>query len=232
MSLKIYEAYRVRAADPYELLWTIKQRGQDEFVKRILNLYLDVIEGRAEEEFERRERVDEEFQKWTMQQQEKAQQPGNIYRRFSEWEKQAPASLLKPICKLAVKTSKVRAEISSTIEGPLSLFEFQSWLRMKYLGQMVRPERNEWNFDARVNVRVGKTSYGPEFYLIPYCDRINLVGNFLDFMQTMEKLEEFCYWNNADEPDNVTAEEWNERGKVWKALLSLDTTKTTFSHWT
>jgi hypothetical protein len=36
------------------------------------------------------------------------------------------------------------------------------------------------------------------------------------------KVEDYCYWNNTDEPENVTRRQWNERGKTWEKVCLAD----------
>lgn len=35
-------------------------------------------------------------------------------------------------------------------------------------------------------------------------------------------VEDYCYWNNADEPNHITYEEFENRGKQWDAVGALD----------
>lgn len=222
MSTKIYEAYRIVDVDsPYDLLWSIKKRGQAELVRRFKTLYDDVMNGHSQKEFERRARVDEAFARWVLTQ---GADPSKLSAHdavafFLRWEREeAPPELTKPLCKLAVAVEDIRKEISSDRGGPLSIFEFERWVRKKYRDQDMSPHRNEWCFDAFVNVRV----HGGYYYLTPHCDKINLFGNFLDFVASDSRLKDYSYWDNSDSPENVSRQAWKVRGRVWNEILKDD----------
>ena len=40
--------------------------------------------------------------------------------------------------------------------------------------------------------------------------------------ETFPEIEGFPYWNNADAPDDMTEDEWNDRGKAWDEAVDLD----------
>lgn len=41
----------------------------------------------------------------------------------------------------------------------------------------------------------------------------------LDAFEAMDEVESYSYWNNADEPDGVTREQWNERRAAWDRVM-------------
>lgn len=46
-----------------------------------------------------------------------------------------------------------------------------------------------------------------------------------------EKVEDYCYWNNTDEPDGVTRRQWKARGDTWdKVCLDDDWNATRMVH--
>jgi hypothetical protein len=66
--------------------------------------------------------------------------------------------------------------------------------------------------------------YNNEFYARSFCDRVSLiVKNSLDFLEHMEEIEEFCYYNNTDKPDNLSDKEWSNRECIWNNIMSADT---------
>lgn len=40
-----------------------------------------------------------------------------------------------------------------------------------------------------------------------------------DAFEAMDEVEAYSYWNNADEPEGVTSEQWNERGAAWERVM-------------
>jgi hypothetical protein len=66
--------------------------------------------------------------------------------------------------------------------------------------------------------------YNSEFYARSFYDNTSLiVKNSLDFLGDMDKVEEFFYFNNTDKPDNISDEEWINRGEVWDNIMSPET---------
>ncbi len=43
-------------------------------------------------------------------------------------------------------------------------------------------------------------------------------------------VEDYCYWNNTDEPDNVTRRQWQAREKNWDAVCLKDHNATRMVH--
>lgn len=50
---------------------------------------------------------------------------------------------------------------------------------------------------------------------IPYTERKPL----LDAFNTLPEVEAYGYWDNVDQSDDVTDEEWEDRGRVWSTAL-------------
>ena len=42
----------------------------------------------------------------------------------------------------------------------------------------------------------------------------------MDFWESLEGVEYYGYWNNTDMPDDISEEEWDQRGKDWDEALS------------
>lgn len=40
-----------------------------------------------------------------------------------------------------------------------------------------------------------------------------------DYLLTVDGIREYGYWNNSDQPDEVSEQEWEKRGQDWKLLL-------------
>lgn len=59
--------------------------------------------------------------------------------------------------------------------------------------------------------------YNKHFYIIPG------YPTGLKYPKYPEYVEEFFYWNNTDEPDNISYKEFQKRGKLWEKSGALDT---------
>jgi len=53
--------------------------------------------------------------------------------------------------------------------------------------------------------------------LFPICEQKNVI----EAIGTIQGIEEYGYWNNTDQPDEVTDEEWKERGKLWEEACDM-----------
>lgn len=81
-----------------------------------------------------------------------------------------------------------------------------------YRENSTRPERSMYDFNVTVAVRQHKG----RIYIVPYADM--RMKNVLDFLKKDDRLEDFCYWNNTDHPEEVPYEEWERRGKIWNDM--------------
>lgn len=100
-------------------------------------------------------------------------------------------------------------------EGDEWLTQFRlanNFLRKEYRSQQTSMERNPFHFDVSLGIWENKGS----LYIIPYCDMF--MRNVLDFLKKNTRLEDFCYWNNTDEPKGMPRSVWKARGKVWDAI--------------
>ena len=74
---------------------------------------------------------------------------------------------------------------------------------------------SQWSpFDIRVEV--GVWQHKGQLYLIPYAN--GFCRDVMKFLAEHPLLEDFCYWNNTDEPEGMSRREWNKRGRVWDAI--------------
>lgn len=62
-------------------------------------------------------------------------------------------------------------------------------------------------------------------YIIPYGERW-----IYDDFKLPKGVEEYGYWNNTDEPDNVTRRQWQARGKTWEAVCLNNWNATRLTH--
>ena len=98
--------------------------------------------------------------------------------------------------------------------APITAFDVDDWVRLQYREQALRYERDPYSLDVSITLRKHKKRY----YLIPYVEKMSPLGPCLDFLRTDPRLEDFCYWNNTDEPEGVTASKWKARAAVWNVL--------------
>jgi hypothetical protein len=66
--------------------------------------------------------------------------------------------------------------------------------------------------------------YKGQFYARSFCDNVSrIVSGALDFLNDMEGVQEYYYFDNADLPKDISDEEWLERADVWDNIMSKDT---------
>lgn len=98
-------------------------------------------------------------------------------------------------------------------DGNLSYLNISEYIHKQYGKQLASHQRDM--FDLNVSVAIRKLDN--RYYLIPFCS--GFMHENLNFLDKMKELEEYGYWNNTDEPDEVTEEEWAERGENWDKLI-------------
>lgn len=69
---------------------------------------------------------------------------------------------------------------------------------------------NPCEIDASLNVWL----YGDHVYAIGYGECWNQFDRYVP-----PGAEDYCYWNNVDRPDDVSAPAWRQRGKTWDAAF-------------
>lgn len=52
--------------------------------------------------------------------------------------------------------------------------------------------------------------FGTHFYVIP-------IGEFQEY-KVPDFAEDYSYWNNTDQPENISDEEWNSRSETWNSI--------------
>lgn len=84
----------------------------------------------------------------------------------------------------------------------------------------------KWDEQTEVAIEVNEKFYveltlslfpdpdGEYTYVIPFGSQ-DLIEAFLK----LDGVEDFSYWNNSDEPENISPEEWERRGEVWNRIL-------------
>jgi len=85
-------------------------------------------------------------------------------------------------------------------------------IREGYLSQLRSSERDLFDFDVSLTVH----EHAGRLYVIPYCDM--LMKRVLDFLKQDKRLTDFAYWDNTDQPEEVSARAWKERGRIWDKI--------------
>jgi len=104
----------------------------------------------------------------------------------------------------------------------------------RYVAQLSSPERNP----SDLSVSVAFRKHENYVLAIPYADM--LMRRSLDFLEDIPELEDYAYWNNTDQPDHISDEDWASRGRAWDLsqgspvvvleLISRDCTEFFFPH--
>jgi hypothetical protein len=83
-----------------------------------------------------------------------------------------------------------------------------------YLKSQASHLRSPLDFDLSLQIYLYK-NYA---YIIPYAgDGYAWRGNY-PFLENISYLEDFAYWNNTDQPEEITDKEWKTRGKIWNKI--------------
>jgi|GEM_PF-5076103 len=224
MSIKIYEAYRLKKqVDPFPLLWDLKGEGQRRARERLRKIFEDVLEGRSHTAHLQIREQQGLFTAWARENhgEELEKTPSLSLSLYAKWEKEhcppefRVAAGIYPASNEEVLTAARRDAAEGMRPG---IFDVDAWALAKYGEQLARFERNAWALDTCVAAR----RFRDRFYLIPYCDRACLLAGCLEFMQTDGRLEDFSYWNNSDRPEEVTSQDWAWRATVWNELTDHD----------
>ena len=219
MSTKVYDAFRIaKTADPFDLLWDIKRRGQAGVKTRLIPVFTDILDGRSHTAHLRLEQRDVLFKAWVRGTYAgESEEDIDLLRLYSKWVKEhCPPELKIEDGVYAVSNEEVlKAGKRKVAEGAKpGIMDIDAWVHANYGEQLTRYRRDWWALDVAVTMR----RYRNRFYLIPYCDRACLLRGVLDFMKDHERLEEFSYWNNTDPPDDVAPSAWAWRSTVWNDL--------------
>lgn len=98
-------------------------------------------------------------------------------------------------------------------ENP-SLSDIHYALQKKYGEQLNTGIRSEYNLDVCMTIR----RFEGRYYLMAFSDTMAIYGNILKFLEEDDRLDNYEYWNNVDQPDDVTDEDWDERKRCWDEM--------------
>lgn len=225
MSLKMYEAYRILPEhDPYEVLWRIKSQARGIVKEKLTKFYLDIVEGRSAEAARRVVARDELFQKW-LDENPSAEDEGwlGALNRWAKERDPLPEDLQEMPHVYAVSNKEIWDDLLahtklSERKDTVDLTTVNDWVWVMYGQQLTRYQRDHFALDVSLNVWVDNGVY----LIAPYCDRASLVGGALDFLSEMPEITDYAYWDNVDPDEDVSDEEWQERGEVWNRLTDHD----------
>jgi len=97
--------------------------------------------------------------------------------------------------------------------APLSEALQELWDRQR---KIVTTRKRDPQIDMEFKVLV--LPWAGRIYGLVYSER----GEWIDLLREQDWVEDFRYWTNADAPDDMSHEEWDERGCVWGAILEQD----------
>lgn len=85
-----------------------------------------------------------------------------------------------------------------------------------YIKDQKNVNKNSYSYDPnRFEATFGRDERTGRILVITYCENKQL----MDAWHSLPEVSEYGYWNNTDEPENVTSEEWDERGNVWDRVI-------------
>lgn len=113
---------------------------------------------------------------------------------------------------LKIVKQRMRHYYDVIMEQGKTVDETHEIITKLYKEAVVSLENNPFNFDMCIGIH----EYEDYYYLIPYgvvdYDR-------WDFLDNNPQLEEFGYWDNTDKPEEISDGEWEERGRIWYAII-------------
>jgi len=101
-------------------------------------------------------------------------------------------------------------------ESGLSVMEIMS----KFLRNKATEMSKEWRVrDPEHDFTFSLSVYPFDDFtlLFPICEQKNVI----EAVEALQGVEEYGYWNNTDQPDEITDEEWKERGKLWEEACDM-----------
>lgn len=132
--------------------------------------------------------------------------------------KRIAQDLLKDKILLIQSNEKAVAQIAGDLgtgRSTTTIFEIDSWLQQQFKNQINSSRRNSYDFSASAALRF----HGNWVYLIPYNgDGMYKLWDFLKKDPEAWGWQEYGYWNNTDQPDEVSPQEWGRRRKIWRHL--------------
>jgi len=97
----------------------------------------------------------------------------------------------------------------------LALLHLIHLLHEKYREVALKYYRSFYYFGLELAIYLHKGQY----YIIPHSDALNKV---FDFLKEDKDLYKYGYWNNVDEPEDVSDKEWEQRKNDWNEIFDED----------
>lgn len=98
-------------------------------------------------------------------------------------------------------------------EQNVRLILAQKIIRRGYRFSITSPYDSFFNFDVSVSFRQWKN----KIYLIPHCS--SKMRKVLDFLNNDVRLVDYHYQNQTDRLENISAQAWDKRAKVWDGIF-------------
>lgn len=100
------------------------------------------------------------------------------------------------------------------VDSILTWMDASHRLKGLYAEQFSSYTRDWWDLSCHLNAWIHEDFV----YAIPYADM--QLRDFWDFLVDIPEVEDFAYWDNADEPDDVPYEQFKDRGRVWSEIYT------------
>lgn len=128
-----------------------------------------------------------------------------------QW-KQRVQKLLEPLVRQkAVDIAAARTikafDLSGVLHYKQNLSEVLEFSRKKF------PDTDHNKIDLDLSIAV--FPYQGEFYAMYFTKK------WSTFVRSLDEVEDFCYFNNTDKPDELTNAEWDHRRDTWDAIMEI-----------
>lgn len=84
--------------------------------------------------------------------------------------------------------------------------------------EILHQGKRDRQLDIEVSITLLPTETPGEFLVFPIADN----SQMMEKLGELPGLVEYAYWNNTDQPDGITDEEWDARGRAWDKALGDD----------
>lgn len=119
------------------------------------------------------------------------------------------AFLLAGMCTETIDRNAINAERNAG-KNPFREARMEVRTRQKeILGSGHRDPEVDFDFEIAI------LPYDGHVYGMVFSERSRWVGRWME----LEDVEDYSYWDNTDRPDEISAEDWKARDRVWDGIL-------------
>lgn len=103
-----------------------------------------------------------------------------------------------------------------TLPDKLTPLTYSDVLQACYKNQAINPYKNSFDLNFRLTFR----GYKNRVYVIPCTGCFYGNGSLTSkWVESVPGLEEYGYWNNTDQPDNISNQAWAKRSEAWNYMI-------------